>query len=372
MIEVLSLHAKRPLLIHTKLAMATAAKPASAVMLSPAVAALAVGGQLPLKTYPKVTATVIALSPIGLELQAISAAVLLGFFTTIQLVLRPFRNERHNLLDCSAMSTIALKQLCALAYHYVSMNTIDTLVSQQRFTFVSWVVILVVMSTSIALIFFFIGQFTEFKVEELNADRLMTVAAEQKAWRTGEEMELSTKEKVIAFAKRALCAVWAYVKQKLSRGGGGAQDEEGDGGGGEGDVVVHVQGGSDGVKEAVVAFTSESVAKHGRELREIDEEIKGLVKDAKAAEARREAMLAKHNEIIALRLMEGEEIDGDGTLVLAREPLTIFGLAEAKLCPRCCRGKRTSHLHVPTGVLTRGLPPEVVVPNAAAGGLYED
>jgi hypothetical protein len=96
------------------------------------------------------------------------------------------------------------------------------------------------------------------------------------------------------------------------------------------------------------------------------------VKDAKAAEARREAMLAKHNEIIALRLMEGEEIDGDGTLVLAREPLTIFGLAEAKLCPRCCRGKRTSHLHVPTGVLTRGLPPEVVVPNAAAGGLYED
>jgi hypothetical protein len=267
------------------------------------------------------------------------------------------------------MSTIALKQLCALAYHYVSMNTIDTLVSQQRFTFVSWVVILVVMSTSIALIFFFIGQFTEFKVEELNADRLMTVAAEQKAWRTDEEMELTVKEKVIAFAKRALCAVWAYVKQKLSRGGGGAQDEEGDGGGGEGDVVVHVQGGSDGVKEAVVAFTSESVAKHGRELREIDEEIKGLVKDAKAAEARREAMLAKHNEIIALRLMEGEEIDGDGTLVLAREPLTIFGLAEAKLCPRCCRGKRTSHLHFPTGVLTRGLPPEVVVPNAAAGGL---
>ena len=48
MIEVLSLRAERPSRIHTKLAMATAAKPTSAVMLSPAVAALAVGGQLPL------------------------------------------------------------------------------------------------------------------------------------------------------------------------------------------------------------------------------------------------------------------------------------------------------------------------------------
>ena len=77
-------------------------------------------------------------------------------------------------------------------------------------------------------------------------------------------------------------------------------------------------------------------------------------------------MLAKHNEVIALRLIEGEEIDGDGTLVLAREPLTVFGAAEAKMCPRCCRNKRTSRLHIPTGVVTRGAAQEVVVPNAAA------
>ena len=223
----------------------------------------------------KVAATVIALSPIGLELQAISATVLLGVFTAIQLVVRPFRNERHNVLDCSAMSSIALKQLCALAYHYVSMNTIDTLASQQRFTFVSWVVILVVMSTSIALIFFFMGQFTVFKIEEKNADRLMTVAAEQKAWRMDEEMELSTNEKVIAFAKRVLCAAWAYVKGKLCRGGG-AQGGEVEHGEERGDTVVQVRGRRDEVKEALVAFTTESVAKHERELREIDEQIKSF------------------------------------------------------------------------------------------------
>ena len=120
------------------------------------------------------------------------------------------------------------------------------------------------------------------------------------------------------------------------------------------------------MKEAVVAFTCESVAKHERELREIDEEIKGQVADAKATAARREAMLAKHNEIIALRLIEGEEIDEDGTLVMARKPLTFFGLAEAKICPRCCRSKRTSRLHIPTGVVTRGAAPKMVVPNAAA------
>jgi hypothetical protein len=313
----------------------------------------------------KVAATVIALSPIGLELQAISATVLLGVFTAIQLVVRPFRNERHNVLDCSAMSSIALKQLCALAYHYVSMNTIDTLASQQRFTFVSWVVILVVMSTSIALIFFFMGQFTVFKIEEKNADRLMAVAAEQKAWRMDEEMELSTNEKVIAFAKRVLCAAWAYVKGKLRRGGG-AQGGEVEHGEDMGDTVVQVRGERDEVKEALVAFTTESVVKHERELCEIIEEIKGHAEDGKAAKARMAAMIAKHNEIIALRLIEGEEIDGDGTVVLAREPLTVFGAAEAKLCPRCCRNKRTSRLHIPTGVVTRGAAQEVVAPNAAA------
>jgi len=322
----------------------------------------------------KVLATIIALAPIGLELQVICAAVLLIVFTGIQLVLRPFKNERHNMLDCAAMGSIALKQLCALAYHYVVTNAVDTAKSQQLLFVVSWVVTIVVLSTSISLIAFFVIQFTLFKLEEMNADRRRTVAAEQKAWRTDVEMELSTKEKVLAFAKRVLCAVWVYVKRKVCLGGGGGggtpdgEEEEGDDGGGGGDVVVQVRGGErDELKERVVAFTSESVANHEHELREIDEEIKDYVAGVEAAEARREAMLAKHDEIIALRLIEGEEIDGDGTIVMAREPLTVFGLAEAKMCSRCCRNKRMSRLHIPTGVVTRGAVPEIVVPNAAAG-----
>ena len=65
-------------------------------------------------------------------------------------------------------------------------------------------------------------------------------------------------------------------------------------------------------------------------------------------------MIAKHNEVIALRLIEGVEIDGDDILVMARKPLNVFEAAEAKLCPCCCRNKRTSSIHIPTDVLTRG------------------
>jgi hypothetical protein len=253
------------------------------------------------------------------------------------------------------MGTIALKQLCALAYHYVSMNTIDTLASQQRFTFVSWVVIAVVMATTSALIASFFGLFSFFKIQEKNADLLLTVAAEQKAWRMDEEMELSAKDKVIACVKRVLSAAWADVKRKMccGGGGGGAQNDEIEDGGGD-DTVVQVEGGSAAAKAAAVKFTTESVAKHERELREIVEQIKVRTKENEAAEERMEAMIAKHNEVIALRLIEGVEIDGDDILVMARKPLNVFEAAEAKLCPCCCRNKRTSSIHIPTDVLTRG------------------
>jgi len=252
------------------------------------------------------------------------------------------------------MGTTALKQLCALAYHYVSMNTIDTLASQQRFTVVSWVVIAVVMATTSALIASFFGLFSFFKIQEKNADLLLTVAAEQKAWRMDEEMELSMKEKVIACVKRVLSAAWAGVKRKICCGGGGGAQNDEVGDGGDDDTVIQVEGGSAAAKAAAVKFTTESVAKHERELREIDEQIKIRTKENKAAEERRKTLIAKHNEVIALRLIEGVEIDGDGMLVMARKPLNVFEAAEAKLCPCCCRNKRTSSIHIPTDVLTRG------------------
>ena len=116
----------------------------------------------------KVASTVIALAPIGLQLQAISAAVLLGFFIVIQLIVCPFKNQRHNVLDCMAMSSITLKQLCALAYHHVVTNAVDTLTSRQLVSFTSWVVSAIVLTTSIALTVFFVVQFALFKREEMN------------------------------------------------------------------------------------------------------------------------------------------------------------------------------------------------------------
>ena len=66
----------------------------------------------------------------------------------------------------------------------------------------SWVVSAVVLTTSIALIVFFVGQFLLFKREEMNEERRATVAAEQEAWRRGVSMEPTKAQHVVAFLKR--------------------------------------------------------------------------------------------------------------------------------------------------------------------------
>ena len=66
-----------------------------------------------------------------------------------------------------------------------------------------------------------------------------------------------------------------------------------------------------------------NIEKFELNLRGIDDEIDDHCEGMKAAQTRREAAVAEHNKIIALRLIDGEEVDGNGFLMMTREPLTM-------------------------------------------------
>ena len=154
----------------------------------------------------KVASTVVALSPIGIELQALCATMLLVVLTIIQLLVCPFKNTWHNMLDCVSMGTIALKQLCALAYHLVTMNAVDTVASQTKLGLVTWVVNAILIASYIGLGILYFLAFTRFKVTEVNQERFALVVAEQKAWRTGEAQEPTKFQRVKAYCfRRVLC-----------------------------------------------------------------------------------------------------------------------------------------------------------------------
>ena len=154
----------------------------------------------------KVASTVVALSPIGIELQALCATMLLVVLTIIQLLVCPFKNTWHNMLDCVSMGTIALKQLCALAYHLVTMNAVDTVASQTKLGLVTWVVNAILIASYIGLGILYFVTFTRFKVTEVNQERLTAVVAKQKAWRTGEAQEPTKFQRVKAYCfRRVLC-----------------------------------------------------------------------------------------------------------------------------------------------------------------------
>ena len=285
----------------------------------------------------KVAATVIALAPIGIELQAICAASLLGLFTMLQLTVRPFKNERHNVMDCSAMGSIALKQLCALAYHHATTNAVDTIASQQLVTVVSWVVSAVVLSTSFALVVFFVLQFMRFKLEEMNEDRLIAVTAEHYAWRTGALLDPTKLQLMLTFLNWVTCGKCCTCGRGAADEGegeeAGVEEEENE----EGDGVVRVMIDAEDMPAAEAAAKTalgKNIEKFELNLRGIDDEIDDHCEGMKAAQTRREAAVAEHNKVIALRLIDGEEVDGNGFLMMTREPLTMCELIKAKL--RCC------------------------------------
>jgi len=262
--------------------------------------------------FRKVAATVIALVPIGIELQALCAAGLLFALVVLQLILHPFKDERHNVLDCLSMSSIAVKQICALAYHHVVANAVDTAESEQLVAFVSWLVTLTVMLISAALACHYVVVFVLFKVRELNDARLAARAAAQRAWITGVPEERSIVQRV-----------WDVVRRKLAR----SRNDEGATDGATDESASERRG------RAALGIAFDAVDE--RDVKFCDT-IDDRVAKAETDKAVQQALTRDRNKLLSLKFVDGEKVDELGWLVMEQLPLTTRGAVLAALC-RCCR-----------------------------------
>ena len=247
--------------------------------------------------------------PIGIELQALSAAGLLLVLIMLQLILRPFKDERHNVLDCLSMGSIAAKQLCALAYHHVVVNAVDTVDSELLVAFVSWLVTITVVVINTLLLCHYVVLFTILKMREKNDERRAAVAAAQHAWMTGEPEARSTRQRV-----------WDFVRRKLARGRG-ADDAAED----ESEAARRLR--------ASVSEALEAAVQHAAEC---DNAIDGAFATVDEAKTAKTAAASERRNVLALKVVADEEIDAEGWVVMEQLPLTVLDAARAKLCC-CCR-----------------------------------
>ena len=262
--------------------------------------------------FRKVAATVIALVPIGIELQALCAAGLLLVLIMLQLILRPFKDERHNVLDCLSMGSIAVKQICALAYHHVAANAVDTAESEQLVDFVSWLVTLIVMIISAALACHYVVIFVLFKVRELNDARLAARAAAQRAWITGVPEERSRVQRV-----------WDFVRRTLAR----CRSDEGAADGAEDESASERRG------RVALGTALDAIAQRDAKIDDTIDDHVAIVETDKTV---KQAVSSDHNKLLSLKFVDGEKVDEQGWLVMEQLPLTTRGAVLAALCC-CCR-----------------------------------
>jgi hypothetical protein len=69
---------------------------------------------------------------------------------------------------------------------------------------------------------------------------------------------------------------------------------------------------------------------------------------------RRGEKRAEWSELVALKLIDGEEVGEDDVIVMGRQPLTICERVEAKLCRCVCHDKFIARLDLTQGRVTRG------------------
>ena len=122
----------------------------------------------------------------------------------------------------------------------------------------------------------------------------------------------------------------------------------------EAGVTVGVRRDGDGgemaaVAAATVAAIGKSIETYELEMNQSKDDLQGLLDGVKATKARIKALRVEHNKVIALRLIDGEEVDGEGVIVMAREPLTVSGLVKAKVRCCMCRGKHSVWFNTETG-----------------------
>jgi hypothetical protein len=330
----------------------------------------------------KVAATVIALAPIAVELKALSAAALLLVIVVLQLIVRPYNDERHNTLDCFATSSIVLKQICAVAFHHVRATAVDTVDSQQRVAAVEWIISPLVIGTSTVVMCLFVGLFVKLKVEEWNGTREMAVAAAQRLWVEKLPPPPSMVQRVLNFVKRvvarrapATAEVDAAVDTLVAEEAGVAAAEGG------------AAGNTDATEDIGTEDTDDSAAEQRlrlfvgnlQETFELDvaartAAIAGLVlqvEEAKRA-ARREA--ERLSSTRTLQYIEGEEIDERGWIQVTIVPTQLCDFVAAKLCPCCWRARHLARVNVLTNEIQYGQADALNkrADAAATGGIAED
>ena len=104
--------------------------------------------------------------------------------------------------------------------------------------------------------------------------------------------------------------------------------------------------------------------------------MKDTIEQAKetieAAESGNGEKRAEWSELVALKLIDGEEVGEDDVIVMARQPLTICERVEAKLCPCVCRDKFIARLDLTQGRVTRGAGGRPRGDRAAEAAMFEE
>jgi hypothetical protein len=319
----------------------------------------------------KVLATVIALVPIGVELQAICAVGLLLVLIVIQLVVRPFKDERINVLDCMSMGSVALKQLCALAFHHVTMNAVDTDESDNLVTRVSWISTALVFVANVVLICYFVFLFSKLKLGEVEDERRITVTDAQNAWITGEPLPLTRTGRawVLVRSVAVRIATRGVVDDAVADDAAavhvGASEAEAAPPARRGCLARCCLCGRPPLPHNAEGSEAELIARKaiGLALERLDatactlaDEADEHLAEADESSAFERRVLRNRDDVIALKYIAGECVDEGGWILMERVPLRLSAVFIAKLCPysSCCRNRRVAYFNVNTAEIEHG------------------
>jgi hypothetical protein len=116
--------------------------------------------------------------------------------------------------------------------------------------------------------------------------------------------------------------------------------------------------GEDGdVKQRAAAAISKHLEDADRTLKDLKDELARHSEEVQILNERVNEVRASKDELISLRLKDGEEVDEHGVLVMQQEPLTALKVVEAKLRTCARRRNNAARFHLISGEVTKGSGP---------------
>ena len=279
--------------------------------------------------FRKIAATFIALVPIGIELQALCAATMLLVLIVLQLILRPFKDERHNVLDCLSMGSIAVKQLCALSYHHIVLNSVNTSESEQLVAFVSWIVTIIVVAVNAALACYYCILFGALKAREMDSTRLVAVTTAQRAWITGTPMERSRMQRIFDYVRRNCRRTCERAAREIDSA-----------------KSVPEESSSSLRTRAALGAALDALEQRSAQCGvDLEEHVASTDRDR----ALKSITDEERRVLLALKSITDEDIDAEGWIVMERQPLTARDTILTAL--RCGQKKSRVRFNVETHAL---------------------